>query len=183
MKTILSLVALLAATAGLRGQGGASADDSGPAPDALREWSVRKRPMPCSADYWPHTTIHGRPCPVSVFFHALCTRGYDRSRSRLLLAGVDLADPATGRCVWGAMTALREARVSGSVWGGVASRYFRTRRRSGTRRVRGRSCGRRAGRALRWMFAERRFRYGLRVGGSTRLMRGGWAVSAAVSRR
>ena len=30
-----------------------------------------------------------------------------------------------------------------------ASRYFRTRRRSGTRRVRGRSCGRRAGRALR----------------------------------
>ena len=42
MKTILSLVALLAATAGLRGQGGASADDSGPAPDALREWSVEE---------------------------------------------------------------------------------------------------------------------------------------------
>ena len=149
MKTILSLVALLAATAGLRGQGGASADDSGPAPDALREWSVEETDALLSGLLAAYDDSWEALSRFRFSFVRYAPRGYDRSRSRFLLAGVDLADPATGAVRWGAMTALREARVSGSVWGGVLPRYFRTRRRSGTRRVRGRSCGRRAGRALR----------------------------------
>ncbi len=87
MKTILSLVALLAATAGLRGQGGAASGAS-------------KRPMPCSADYWPHTTIHGRPCPVSVFL------SYAMHRAVTTVAAVAFCLPGSiwpilrrGRCV------------------------------------------------------------------------------------
>lgn len=99
MKTILSLVALLAATAGLRGQGGASADDSGPAPTRCAS-GASKRPMPCSADYWPHTTIHGRPCPVSVFL------SYAMHRAVTTVAAVAFCLPGSiwpilrrGRCV------------------------------------------------------------------------------------
>ncbi|MFQ8827026.1 MAG: hypothetical protein ACLR76_05900 [Alistipes sp.] len=121
MKTILSLVALLAATTGLRGQGGVSADDSGPesGPGALREWSAEEAdallsgPLAAYDDSWEALSR------FRFSFVRYAPRGYDRSRSRFLLAGVDLADPATGAVRWGAMTALREARVSGAMFGGV----------------------------------------------------------------
>lgn len=115
MKTILSLVALLAATAGFRGQGGASADDSGPAPDALREWSVEETDALLSGLLAAYDDSWEALSRFRFSFVRYAPRGYDRSRSRFLLAGVDLADPATGAVRWGAMTALREARVSGSV--------------------------------------------------------------------
>ena len=117
MKTILSLVALLAATAGLRGQGGASADDSGPAPDALREWSVEETDALLSGLLAAYDDSWEALSRFRFSFVRYAPRGYDRSRSRFLLAGVDLADPATGAVRWGAMTALREARMSGSASG------------------------------------------------------------------
>ena len=59
-----------------------------------------KRPMPCSADYWPHTTIHGRPCPVSVFL------SYAMHRAVTTVAAVAFCLPGSiwpilrrGRCV------------------------------------------------------------------------------------
>lgn len=59
-----------------------------------------KRPMPCSADYWPHTTIHGRPCPVSVFL------SYAMRRAVTTVAAVAFCLPGSiwpilrrGRCV------------------------------------------------------------------------------------
>lgn len=183
MKTILSLVALLAATAGLRGQGGASADDSGPAPDALREWSVEETDALLSGLLAAYDDSWEALSRFRFSFVRYAPRGYDRSRSRFLLAGVDLADPATGAVRWGAMTALREARVSGSVWGGVLPGTFALGAEAGLGEFEADPAADVRGGRFGWMFAERRFRYGLRVGGSTGLMRGGWAVSAAVSRR
>ena len=183
MKTILSLVALLAATAGLRGQGGASADDSGPAPDALREWSVEETDALLSGLLAAYDDSWEALSRFRFSFVRYAPRGYDRSRSRFLLAGVDLADPATGAVRWGAMTALREAHVSGSVSGGVLPGTFALGAEAGLGELEADPAADVRGGRFGWMFAERRFRYGLRVGGSTGLMRGGWAVSAAVSRR
>ena len=183
MKTILSLVALLAATAGLRGQGGASADDSGPAPDALREWSVEETDALLSGLLAAYDDSWEALSRFRFSFVRYAPRGYDRSRSRFLLAGVDLADPATGAVRWGAMTALREARVSGSVSGGVLPGTFALGAEAGLSEFEADPAADVRGGRFGWMFAERRFRYGLRAGGSTGLMRGGWAVSAAVSRR
>lgn len=183
MKTILSLVALLAATAGLRGQGGASADDSGPAPDALREWSVEETDALLSGLLAAYDDSWEALSRFRFSFVRYAPRGYDRSRSRFLLAGVDLADPATGAVRWGAMTALREAHVSGSVSGGVLPGTFALGAEAGLGEFEADPAADVRGGRFGWMFAERRFRYGLRVGGSTGLMRGGWAVSAAVSRR
>lgn len=155
----------------------------GPAPDALREWSVEETDALLSGLLAAYDDSWEALSRFRFSFVRYAPRGYDRSRSRFLLAGVDLADPATGAVRWGAMTALREARVSGSVSGGVLPGTFALGAEAGLGEFEADPAADVRGGRFGWMFAERRFRYGLRVGGSTGLMRGGWAVSAAVSRR
>ncbi len=64
--------------------------------------------------------------PFPFFFRTLCTAQLRPYAPQSLSAcrGGNLADPATGAVSWGAMTALREAHVSGSVSGGVLPGTF-----------------------------------------------------------
>lgn len=110
-------------------------------------------------------------------------RGYAWNCSRRLLNGVDLDNPLTGGPFWNILTAVRQAPVRLDEQPGGAPSVSAVGNT-------GNICeydldvlqeppGGRAG----WMFTDRRFRQGLRVGVATGSLPGGWAFMAAATRR
>lgn len=110
-------------------------------------------------------------------------RGYDYRYRRISLNGIELGDELTGIPYWNLLSVLRTARLPEQITPGIVPGEGALGMPGGERCLwigtEDEQPGGRAG----WMVTDRRFRTGFRFHVSTGMLRGGWAFSAAGTRR
>lgn len=180
------LLYLLLSTSMLWGQGGVASSDDLQSPVTTLE---ERYPDEDRASVWLLTPLSAYESPFEALsrynfsFTRYVRRGYDWNSGRITLNGIDLNNPITGNPFWSILNAIQQAPFcreftqtgitpSASTIGGVA----------GIREYQIDALQESLGSRVGWMFTDRRFRHGFRLGVTTGSL-AGWALTAAATRR
>lgn len=185
MKTVLTALLLCLYATVLSGQGTALLADYGP-PGADGSDARACDEESDALFYTPLAAYESPFAELSRYnfsFVRYRRRGYGWGESRVTLDGIDLGDPVTGGPDWNLLTAVQNAPLAESraeaLTGGASS--FGAP--GGVREYGSDPLGSVRVARVGWMFADRRFRHGLRFAVASGASGGGWAFTLAGSRR